>query len=276
MASAANIGLALGGGGARGLPHIHVLRAFDDLGIKPARIAGTSIGAMLGACYAAGYTAREIEEHVLHETRSARDLIARAMSCRSGKISQIFTGDFGSVMMDGEKLISTFLPPLPETFEELEIPLILMGADYYGRKGHEMASGPLKSAVAASIALPTVIVPVRRDGLVLIDGGYINPLPFDLLGENHPVIAVDVTGGPRQPKPDEALETPKMMDAVFNAIFLMAHSITMEKLKTRQPDLLIRPAIEEYQVLEFYKAREILEATRPVYDEVKSYLQTLI
>lgn len=276
MASTAKIGLALGGGGARGLAHIHVLKAFDDAGVRPAAIAGTSIGAMLGACYAAGYSGHELEAHLIAETRTSRDLFTRALNCRVGKISQIFTGDWASLMLDGKKLVAEFLPPLPETFAELKIPLVLTSADYYGRTAYNISTGPLHSAVAASSALPTVIQPVMRDGKVLIDGGYVNPLPFDLLEGCDTVMACDVTGGPRRPLPDEELVVPKMMDAVFNSIFLMANAIITEKLKSRRPDLLIRPPIEEFQVLEFYKSEEILQATAGVYDQTRAWLESVM
>ena len=275
MSDAPQIGLALGGGGARGLAHIHVLKAFDDMGLKPCAIAGCSIGAMIGAPYAAGHTAREIETHILAQTRSARDLFTRALTCRAGKFSQLFLGEWGSVLMDGEKIVGEFLPPLPPRFEDLAIPLTVMTADYYGRSAHPLTQGPLAIAVAASLALPTIIQPVVHDGRVLIDGGYVNPLPFDTLPDCSHVIACDVTGGPVLPADADRTRLPKMMDAVFNSIFLMAGSIISEKLRTRQPELLIRPSIEAYQVLDFHKAKEILLATESVYDQTRAFLESV-
>ena len=91
------IGLALGGGGAKGLAHVVALEAFDQAGIRPVAITGTSIGAIIGAAYAAGYSAKAIREHVLKVFRDRADVMAKVFRARSGTFSDIFSGAFGSV-----------------------------------------------------------------------------------------------------------------------------------------------------------------------------------
>ena len=83
------IALVLGAGGARGLSHIAVLEALDELGLKPARIAGCSIGAIIGAAFAAGLSARELREHVLAMFRDRARVIARLLDCRVGKLADL-------------------------------------------------------------------------------------------------------------------------------------------------------------------------------------------
>ena len=169
----------------------------------------------------------------------------------------------------------TFMPPLKEQFSELHIPLHISTTDYYGRSTHPISEGPVYSAVAASMALPTIIQPVKRDHKVLIDGGYFNNLPYDLLPNCTHTIAVDVTGGPKKLAPGEEPELPAYLDGVLNSLFLMVHAATEARLKTLKPDLLITPPIEAYQVLDFHKSAEILEATSGVYEETTAFLKNL-
>ena len=175
--------LALGGGGARGLAHIAVLEALDEIGARPAAIAGTSIGALIGAAYAAGMTGRELRRFVIALAHDRSEVFRRLIAARAGTFSNLFSLGFGSAtMVDAEKFCAQFLPEqVPDDFGALQIPLTVIATDLYRRQPAVLASGALKPAVAASIALPTVMRPVVVDGRVLIDGGATNPLPFDEL-----------------------------------------------------------------------------------------------
>src|SRR5258708_13603999 len=118
-------GLALGGGGARGLAHIAVLEAVDDLNLRPAAIAGTSIGAMIGAAYAAGMTGKAIRRHVIALAHDRTDVFRRLIAARTGTLANLLAVGFGSAtLIDAEKFCGPFMPPpLPQHFDGLQLPL---------------------------------------------------------------------------------------------------------------------------------------------------------
>lgn len=251
------IGLALGGGGARGLAHIAILEAFDELGIKPTMIAGTSIGALIGAAYASGMTAGEI-----------RDYCKAAFSRRGAALKHLYIrwqGRFWDFWRPGspalfksERIFELALPPdLPKTFEGLEIPFCSVASDFITQAEYVSSSGPLLPALAASAALPALLTPVALDGRILIDGGFVNPLPFDLLAAHSDYsVAVDVSGGVTKPK----RSFPRPIETLLGAQQLALRSIINAKLKSSAPDLLIRPAVGLFQALDFRQMDEILAA----------------
>ena len=109
--SARRIGLALGGGGARGLAHLHALAAFDELGVRPAAIAGASIGAIYGAAYAAGMSAEELKDHTARMLASRRAIVAKLLRSRVGRVTDLFgAGSRNPLLLDLEKLLSLMLP----------------------------------------------------------------------------------------------------------------------------------------------------------------------
>src|SRR5262245_8798304 len=154
--------LALGGGGARGLAHIAVLEALDEIGVRPAAVAGTSIGAMIGAAYTAGMTGREIRRFVIALAHDRTEIFRRLVQARAGTFSNLLSIGFSSAtMVDAEKFCDQFLPEkVPTDFERLQIPLTVIATDLYARRQTEFSTGSLKPALAASIALPTVMRPV--------------------------------------------------------------------------------------------------------------------
>src|SRR5882757_176045 len=177
------VGLALGGGGARGIAHIAVLDALDDMGKKPAAIAGTSIGALIGAAYAAGMSGKDIRRFVVALAHNRTEVFRRLIATRASTFANLFNIGFGSAtLVDAEKFCAQFLPDeVPKEFGALEIPLTIIATDLYRRQQAVFSSGPLRPLLAASIALPTVMRPVVIADRVLIDGGATNPLPFDHL-----------------------------------------------------------------------------------------------
>ncbi|WP_152044647.1 patatin-like phospholipase family protein [Aureimonas psammosilenae] len=273
--TAPKIGLALGGGGARGLAHIHVLEAFDDLGLKPAAVAGSSIGAIMGAGYAFGMSGREVREFTL-ATFSAPQNIARLLwASRPTSFAEFRAdGGFRFGQLNAERMLSTFIPHMARAdFADLPIPLTVMATDFYARACVPIRTGSVMTALAASAALPTVFRPVRREGAILIDGGIYEPLPFELLrpGADH-VVAVDVNGGPE----GEPSRMPTPVEAMFGASQLMQQSIIEAKLRLAPPDLLFRPPVARWRVLDFLKAREILDETVSLREEAKRRLGGLI
>lgn len=271
-----SVALALGGGGARGYAHIAVLEALDELGVKPVAISGASIGALIGAGYAAGMTGKEIRRYAVHLAHNRAEVMRRMYRSRAGRLTAIFGGGLGdATRLDGEKLCQQFLPEgLPDDFAGLEIPLIVVASGLYSRREVIFSNGPLKRALAASIALPTIIRPVEVDGQILIDGGATNPLPFDLLrGRADLVVAVEISGPPSADK----RTVPNALECLYETVMVMTHSIIGGKLDTHgAPDLLLQPNVGTFRALDFFRASAILRAAEPVKDEVKKRLTPLL
>jgi NTE family protein len=267
--------LALGGGGARGLGHIAVIEALDEMGVRPAAIAGASIGALIGAAYASGMTGKDIRRHVIAFAHDRTGIFRRLVAARSGALTNMFSVGFaGATLVDAEKFCAQFLPEtVPETFEELQIPLIVTTSDLYRRCEVPIASGPLRPALAASIALPGLMRPVIIGDRVLIDGGATNPLPFDhLRGRADVVVAVDISGEPAE----ERRDLPNPWEALVITVLVMANAIIGEKLRHSAPDLMLRPNVGIFRTLDFMQASAILRAAEPVKAEVKEKLGKLI
>jgi NTE family protein len=267
--------LALGGGGARGLAHIAVLEALDDMGQRPAAIAGTSIGALIGAAYAAGMSGREIRRFVIALAHDRAEVFRRLIATRAGTFANLFNLGFGSAtLVDAEKFCEQFLPDqVPDDFGELEIPLTIIATDLYRRQQAAFSSGALKPALAASIALPTVMRPVVVAGRVLIDGGATNPLPFEeLRGRADVVVAVDISGAPT----DERRDIPNPWECLLATVLVMGNAITAEKIKRGAPDLIVRPRVGAFRALDFLQASAILRASEPVKAELKAKLAALL
>ena len=134
--------LALGGGGARGYAHIAILEALDEMGVKPVAIAGASIGALIGATYAAGLTGKEIRRHVIALAHNPGEMRRRLMKARAGTLAHFFSGAFSqATQMDAEKFCAQFLPEqVPADFSALEIPLTVMATDLHRRQVNEAAA----------------------------------------------------------------------------------------------------------------------------------------
>ncbi|TAA56064.1 patatin-like phospholipase family protein [Shinella sp. JR1-6] len=264
------VAVALGGGGARGLAHIHVIEVLDELGIRPVLISGASIGAVMGAAMAAGMTGREIREHTLAAIGHPSRIMNRLWSLRPTRFSDVVAGGFRVGQFNLERILKAFLPEtLPETFEDLSIPLKVVTADYYAQCECVCDSGPLFPAIAASAALPAVFRPVVISGRVMIDGGLWNPVPFDhLLGKADITIGVDVIGRP----PAGTADVPNSIDSLYGATQLTMRSIVTLKLEKGAPDIFLRPDVGRFRVLDFVKAEEVLAASAGIRDELKRAL----
>ncbi|MGO9547661.1 MAG: patatin-like phospholipase family protein [Rhodomicrobium sp.] len=267
------IGLALGGGGARGLAHIAILEAFDELGVKPAMIAGTSIGALIGAAYASGMPAAEIRRYCAAAFARRSALIRHLYFRWRGRVWD-FWRPGSPAFFKSERIFELVLPAdLPETFESLEIPFQTVAADFFTQSEYVSASGPLLPAIAASSALPALLTPVKLDGRVLIDGGFVNPLPFDLLTPHTDfVIASDVSGSASEPKDS----FPRPMETLLGAQQLALRSIINAKLRNSAPNLLVRPAVGQFRVLDFRRMDDILAASAEAKSEVLAALARLL
>ncbi|BAV52236.1 patatin [Mesorhizobium sp. 113-1-2] len=260
-------GIAFGGGGARGLAHIHVIEALDELGIKPVAIAGSSIGAIMGAGMAAGMTGRDIHDYARSILGRRAEVASRMWRARPGTIAEAMQNGIRVSQFNVERILKAFLPEaIPETFAELKIPLKVTATDYFGHKLAVFDEGDLHSALAASAAIPAVFRPVTRDGRLLIDGGIYNPVPFDLIENDADIIiGVDVVGAPEEAD----RKHPTSVDLMFGATQLMMQSIIANKLKQCRPDILVRPAVSKYRVLDFLKIDALMNETADIKDQLK-------
>lgn len=257
------IGLALGGGGAKGLAHILMLESLDEATLHPALIAGTSIGAIIGALYAAGLSGREIhaliEQFFVDHKQAGNSLFAMPKSLRW--LDFIDPALSGGGLLDSSDFIEYLGEVLPVgRFEELKIPLRVVAAELSTGKQVVIDTGELLPALQASMAVPGVFPPVRWNGRLLVDGGVANPLPYDLLlTDADIVIAIDVSGE-RSPEDGENLSS---LGVLLQSFHNMGRNILLEKLKQQRPAIYIHPDIRNVRVLEFYKAQQIFEQARP-------------
>lgn len=268
-----NIGLALGGGGARGLAHILVLEAFDELGVRPDVIAGTSIGAILGAAYCSGMSGSDIREYCISLFSNRTRVIRRILGDKNGKLFALWTPR-RPAMFDPVVLLRALMPEQVDCdFDELQIPLKVMATDFYRQSEFVIDSGEVMTGIAASAALPGLLKPVEIGGRILIDGGFVNPLPFDTLPETSAfTVAIDVSTGPEE----GGTEMPSALEAVLGSTQITINSILTAKLQAGAPDLLIRPKVRQYRVLDFFKIDEILDDCQTVRDEVKRALDNYL
>lgn len=258
------IGLALGGGGAKGLSHIAFLKAIDDMGIRPAVIAGTSIGAVIGGLYAAGVSGAELQQEM--ESIALKDIYKMALDFSIFSQSAILKGK------GVEEYLMKKIPP--KTFEELSIPLKVVATDFWNRRAVILESGDLITAIRASMAMSALFEPARVNGMVLIDGGAVNPLPYDLIqSECDFTIAIDVSGEKTSPTDDSV---PNMVESILSTFQIMQASIVEAKRRVCPPDLYVKPALTNIRVLDFYRYREILAGVQNEVDCFKQALEKLL
>jgi len=253
------IGLALGGGGARGLCHIEFCRALDDMGLQPSIISGTSIGSIIGGFYASGMS-------------------GAAMKALAGEIGLL---DYGKMIdlslrshsgiVKGKRVAEFFEKHLPvKTFEELKIPLKVVATDFWKRQQVVFQSGKLIPAIRASISIPALFEPVKIDGIVMIDGGAINPLPYDIIrNECDLLIAIDVSG---TTMPSKNHPLPTIFESIMNTFHIIESALIENKMKLLQPDVYIKPALENIQILDFHRQKEIMDSVK---DDVAMFKEEL-
>lgn len=266
--------LALGGGGARGLAHIHAIEALDELGIRPVAVAGSSIGAIMGAGMASGMSGEDIHHYAKSILGRRGEVASRIWKSRPGSLREAVAGGFRLGQFDIPRILKAFLPDaVPDTFEELQIPLKVTGTDFFGHGLSVFESGDLLSALAASAAIPALFRPVTRDDRLYIDGGIYNPVPFDLLlGAADILVAIDVVGAPE----GDPAKAPTAIDLMFGASQLMMQSITEMKLQQNRPQILLRPPVSRYRVLDFLKIDSVLKDTAALKDDLKRAIEAAV
>ncbi len=276
------IGLALGSGSARGWAHIGVIQALEEAGIHADVVCGTSIGALVGASYAAGEL-DQLEKWVLG--LKMKDVVAFM--------------DFGlnSGMLKGTRLMNFFRSTFSDqAIEDLPLPFAAVATALHTGTEIWLRSGSAIDAVRASIALPGLFTPVMREGRLLVDGGLVNPVPVSLARamEADMVIAVDLNADllgrhlrqPPEPKPRPAssnewrrrvqqnlggllpaptpagVRMPSTLNIVASSLNIMQARITRSRMAGDPPDATIAPRLSHLGLLDFHRAGEAIEAGR--------------
>ncbi len=272
--STPRIAVAFGGGGARGVAHIHVVEALDEMGVKPVAIAGSSIGSIIGSGMAAGMSGLAIRDYMGAIFNDRGEVARRMWRTRPARWVELLQGGFRVTQFNIEKLLHAFLPPeLPADIEALQIPMSVTATDFHAAREVVMTEGDLRSAIAASCAIPPVFGAVRRDGRILVDGGLFNPVPFDLLFDKADiVIGVDVVGLPAGA--DDAM--PTTFEAVLGVNQLTMCSVTENKFRLRPPHVFLRPNVERVGFLDFLKFDQIYAQSAGVRDEVKRAVEAAV
>lgn len=289
------IGLALGSGSARGLAHIGVLRAIEEAGIRIDMIAGTSIGALIGAAYSAGRL-DELERDFRSIDRKRIGALLDPVLPWSGFI-------------DGKKIAEFVRAHVSlKAVEQLPIPFCAVATELFSGQETVIREGDLIDAVRASISVPGIFSPVRWKNRILVDGGLVNPVPVSAvraLGADI-VIAVDlnhhIVAGKNQPRGRaqraagrsrsagtgttdyarlldrigatfktsgspavkrirawlEKERLPGMVEVLLGSLHIMQVQITESRLLIERPEVLIRPPLGSVRLLEFDRAEEVI------------------
>ena len=293
------IGLALGGGSARGWAHIGVIHALADAGIEPDLICGTSIGALVGAAYVGG------------ELGPLEDWVR---SLRLQTVVGFLDFSLNGGLIKGDKLIAFFRDHFVDRdIADLKRPFGAVATDL--RRGREvwLREGRVSEAVRASIALPGLFTPVQRDGRWLVDGGLVNPVPVSLcraMGADI-VIAVDLntgllgrhlkstpapaskqTAAENEPLTDSVMtriqtrltqlglnhnngaKTPAMLDVMASSINIMQVLITRSRLAGDPADVMVTPLLADLGLMEFHRASVAIDAGRRAVEDILPQLKS--
>ncbi len=268
------IGLALGSGGAGGLAHIAMLEVFEELELRPAAVAGTSIGGIIGALHAAGLESSEIRQ-LFHEFGDS------ALNPFSGLLTDngapglqemveidLANGSF----IDSSGFIEFIAGKFDaRSFAELDTPLAVVATDYWTGEAYVFREGDLLAAVKASMAVPGVFAPVEFGDRLLIDGGASNPLPLDMLQDVDIVVAIDVSGTRREARDGK----PNITDLLFSTFEIMQQSIVREKAEHTVPDIYIKPDLPGIRLLHFDRVDRIVELAKSGAEKLRAELKAL-
>ncbi len=249
------IGLALGGGGARGLAHLGVWQRLDELGVPIHCIAGTSIGAIAGAIIAAG---------------RIQEALAWCAQPDWKKLPPLMFGNrlSSKALMQGrrvEKQIAELIGV--QTFDELSLPFAAVATDFHTGEPVVMREGDLLSAVRASMSIPGVFRPVERDGRILIDGQLVDPVPVAAcraMGADT-VIAVDINP-PNTTVTTKPWPKANIIDVLVGTVSIFNQAMTRRALSLNRPDVLIRPKVGDIWMLDFRHAERLVALGRDAVD----------
>ncbi len=268
------LGIALGCGTARGMAHIGVLKVFDKEKIPVDFISGASMGAIVGAIYASGVPAVEIEKFAV-------DFRLGKVASPSFSKSGIFNGK--SI----ERVLRKFLGD--KEFKDLKIPLAVVASDICSGDEVVFRDGSLLKALRASTSMPGLFTPMPYKKTYLVDGGLLNPIPSDLLYEMGAdlTVAVSVNRNVKnytKHKRDKKMEykgnlvnnlfkkrkgffqfikrkkwSPNIIDVLLQAIYITEEKIAVSRMKMTDKDLIISPELGDCSMIEFNKIKKIIK-----------------
>lgn len=245
------VALVLAGGGARGVAHIGAIEELEERGFEIAAVAGTSMGALIGGMYASGHL----------------DAFKKWM-CSLDKYKVFGLVDFtisSEGLVKGDRVIHAMEELVPDVrIEQMPVPFAAVAADLLTGREVVFDHGGLYEAIRASISIPSVFQPVRRDGMVLIDGGTVNPLPLNRVRreEGDLLVAVDVSapfGADPTTRANASLNYYKVLIASSQ---IMQQHITQLMCRLYKPDVLVQMPADSYGMFEFYRSEELVEAGR--------------
>lgn len=276
---APRLGLVLGGGGARGLAHIGVMRVFQREQIPVDLIAGTSMGGLVGALYAAGVPITTVQEEVGRLSKLTEQIKLVDVNISSAGLS-----------VGGRRIYNFMADLLGEdlTFADLRLPLSMVSVDIRTGREVTLQGGLVIDAVRATISVPGIFQPVDLGDYRLVDGGVLDNVPVDVartMGATR-TIAVDVLPSFSRNMPGMApVETglqlpfaPLSLNEVYNVIMIMIAALTDSRLREYPPDLLIRPEIPASITLMsgFGRATEIIAAGEVAAEEALPAIRALL
>ena len=264
------IGVALGGGSARGLTHIPYIEAMDELGLKPAIIAGTSIGALIGSGWANGMSGAELREHSFSVLGTMRIIAGRLWGAQIRNLGGLIANGL-NMQLDAERVVEAFLPdPFPTEFKDLSTPFYVVATDFQSWHQVVFTDGRLRQAIAGSIAIPGLFKPVAYANHTLVDGGVVNPLPLDQVADTDIIVGIDVNGDP-----SEVIKRTNhnAADVWFGSAQIMMHSLTAHMMAAYPPDVYVRPHVMPFGALEFWRVREIIAHVEKDKDNFKRHLE---
>lgn len=251
------IGVALGSGGMKGLAHIGVLKVLEEHKIPVDFISGTSIGAVIGALYAAEPNAKKLEKIALDQ-----------------KLNSLFDYTLSRYgLIKGEKIEKYLKEKLDNvSFKELKIPLFVTAFDLEEKREIIFSKGDVAKAVRASIAIPGIFFPVANNKEMLVDGGVIDPIPIKILRKMGADIVIAVNVNKMQERPpvlNEVATTkagkkkiPSILENALTSIGMMGSESSRADLDANKADLAINVNLEKINMFEFKKTKFIIEKGR--------------
>jgi NTE family protein len=286
------IGLALGSGSARGWAHIGAIRALEERGVKPDIVCGTSIGALVGAAYASG----ELERLEKWVTGLAWTTVLKLMDItwRGGLIrgNRLFTL-FQNIFHDRD-------------ISDLPVPYGAIATELNSGREIWLRHGKVLDAVRASCAMPGLFTPVLREGVILVDGGLVNPVPVSMcraLGADL-VIAVDLSWGKLGPYRDRTREVaprevpgwlerirstwvrsksgkedpsiPSIFEVFTTALDITEQRIARSRLSGDPADLMLTPLLPDFATMDFHRAKEAIDEGRASVDRMGPLLEQVM
>ncbi len=243
-----DVALVLSSGGARGLAHIGAIEELEAQGYHISAVAGCSMGALVGGVYAAGK---------LKEFREWMKTIDRK------KMLELTDFSFSlSHLVKGTRIIEAIMEFVPDmAIEDLPIPYCCVATDW--KSGHEVVftKGSLFEAIRASISLPTFYEPVQRDGMILIDGGVVNPIPLNRVKRKvgDILVGIDVSGHDYKKENVNHFNYYTMLSRT-SSIMIRQNSILMTKLM--KPDMLVDIQMSRYGSFDYDKSEKLIAIGR--------------